>query len=72
MQPSMQDSKEIQKKNPTQDIIGLIRGMDAGKGVDLDDLISASNMGNCEQIIDHLLKEGEIFEIMPGKLKVLE
>jgi len=71
-QPSMQESKAIQKKNPTQEVIDLIRSMDQGKGVDLDELVKASSIVNCEQVIDHLLKEGEIFEIMPGKLKVLE
>ena len=57
--------------NP-QIIVELIRKMDEGKGVDQDVVINSSKMPDCEKIIDHLLKEGEIFEIMPGKLKVLE
>lgn len=60
------------KSSNPQIIVELIRKMDEGKGVDQDVVISTSQLADCEKVIDHLLKEGEIFEIMPGKLKVLE
>ena len=59
-------------KTPQQQVIDMIRQMDSGKGVDMDELISSARIDRGEAVIDHLLKEGEIFEIMPGKLKVLE
>lgn len=52
-------------------IIKLIKYLDKGEGVSIED-ISSRNIGDIDKIIDVLLKEGDIFEIKPGKLKVLE
>ena len=41
-------------------------------GIDIDEVIKKSNINGSEAIIINLLKEGDIFEIRPGKLKVLE
>ena len=46
--------------------------MDNGDGADTEDIITSANMDNTEDIIKSLLEEGEIFEVRPGKLKVLE
>ncbi|MFH1053428.1 MAG: hypothetical protein V1740_03345 [Candidatus Woesearchaeota archaeon] len=53
-------------------ITGLIRRFDQGPGADQDLVIKESNVENAEDVINFLLKEGEIFEVSPGKLKVLE
>jgi len=58
--------------NPIDKIIEIIKDMDKGDGADTEEVIDASKVSNCEQILDNLLKEGEIFEITSGKLKVLE
>lgn len=47
----------------------LIKELDSGQGVDTDTLIEK---GYPEETLDKLLKNGEIFEISPGKLKILE
>ena len=57
--------------NSTNKILKLIKNLDAGNGVSIEDL-SIKNIKDLDKIIDILLKEGDIFEIKPGKLKVLE
>lgn len=55
----------------SQKVIDLIRGRDEGEGVDTDEIIEVYG-SDVERIINGLLINGEIFEIRPGKLKVLE
>jgi len=52
-------------------IVELVKELDNGNGVSIED-ISSKDIKDFEKIIDILLKEGDIFEIKPGKLKVLE
>ena len=56
---------------PTNQIIQLIKELDTGVGVSIETL-SSKNIKDVDKIIDILLKEGDIFEIKPGKLKVLD
>jgi len=58
--------------NDVEKVIETISKLDSGSGADAEDVIGHSKIQNCEKIIDGLLKEGEIFEISSGKLKVLE
>ncbi len=51
-------------------IIKLIKDLDKGAGVSIEDL-SSRDIGDIDKRIDALLKEGDIFEVKPGKLKVL-
>jgi len=57
-----------------QKILDLIESNDSGDGVEITDLAADSNLGEEEtnSIIQEMLKEGEIFEIKPGKLKLIE
>ena len=69
--------EEVIKEEPvmessSQIIYKLIKKMDGGNGVEVDNVIKNSNLNNTEEIISNLLQEGEIFELKPGKLKVLE
>jgi RPA family protein len=57
--------------NSADEIIKLIKEMDKGEGVSTEDL-SSKDIKDFDGIIDTLLKEGDIFEVKPGKLKVLE
>ncbi len=63
--------EEVVDLNPTNKIIRLIKELDKGDGVSIE-TISSKNIKDIDKIIDILLKEGDIFEIKPGKLKVLE
>ncbi|MFC1768904.1 hypothetical protein ACFLZX_04025 [Nanoarchaeota archaeon] len=59
-------------EDPSTKIFNLIKKLDEGEGVDIDKLQSESQIETAEKIISNLLKEGEIFEIKPGRVKVLE
>lgn len=51
-------------------ILKMIKELDKGEGVSIDDLPSA--LGDVDKIVGVLLREGDVFEVRPGKLKVLE
>jgi hypothetical protein len=53
-------------------IFNLIKEVDQGNGADTQEVITKSNIEEAEKIITGLLEQGEVFEIKPGKLKVLE
>jgi len=53
-------------------IFSVIKEIDSGDGADTEEVIVRSNIKEAEGIINNLLEKGEIFEITPGKLKVLE
>jgi len=56
-------------ENNAEKIIEVIKKLDKGEGADFEDVLKEIND---EATIKSLLKEGEIFEIKPGKLKVLK
>lgn len=55
-----------------EEIFLLIKSLDKGDGVPIDDVIKTSNNIEAEGIINKLLKNGDVFEIKPGRLKILE
>ena len=57
-------------ENGKNKILKAIKELDKGGGVSIEDMPSA--LGNVDQIVGVLLREGDIFEVRPGKLKVLE
>ncbi|MFH0977810.1 MAG: OB-fold nucleic acid binding domain-containing protein [Candidatus Woesearchaeota archaeon] len=50
-------------------ILAAMRRLDKGDGVDYQALVS--ELGCSEETIDSLLKQGELFQIRPGRLKLL-
>lgn len=50
----------------------FIREKDTGAGVEIDEIAKQLNEPGCEKIIEGMLKEGDIFENMPGRVKILE
>ncbi len=54
------------------DIYSLIKKLDIGEGVLVEDVVKNSKNIKAEGIITKLLENGDIFEIKPGRLKVLE
>ena len=59
-------------ENPYQKVLNTIRNIDSGNGADYQEVLANSSIKDAEKIINTLLEEGEIFEIRPGRLKVLE
>lgn len=65
------DKEEKVVLGPKNKIIWMIKEFDKGDGVLIETILS-KNVDGAEKIIDALLKKGDIFEVKPGKLKVLE
>ncbi len=65
------DETTADVENPFQLVLGLIKAMDRGDGADVADICIKSKLDNAEEIIMDLLKEGEIFEVRPGRVKIL-
>jgi len=53
-------------------IIAIVREFDKGDGADVGSVLKKINQPDAEKAITALLKQGEVFEIRPGKIKVLE
>lgn len=67
-------TQEIDEKiaSPSENIFSLIKKLDKGQGVQIEDVIKNSGLENVENTINLLLERGEIFEVEPGKVRVLE
>jgi len=52
-------------------LLVLIKSLDKGAGVEIEEIILKSEQGNPETHIKTLLEQGDIFEIKPGRVKVL-
>ena len=66
--------KDEIEANPTKkykEILDKIKELDSGHGADSEIIIEEYGTGT-EDIIHNLLENGEIFEIKPGKIKILE
>ncbi|MBL7055533.1 hypothetical protein ISS07_01330 [Candidatus Woesearchaeota archaeon] len=61
--------EEVVESNPKDKIIKLIKKFDSGNGASIEDV---SLEEGSDRLVETLLKEGEVFEVKPGKLKVLE
>ncbi len=55
-----------------REIIREIDGVNEGKGAAIEEIAIRSGMRNAEDVIRSLLEMGEVFEIKPGRLKVME
>lgn len=54
------------------EVCSLIKKLDNGDGVSVEDVVNNSKSSEAEAVINRLLESGDIFEIRPGRLKVLE
>ncbi len=66
------DDKEIAEESDSDIIYNLIKKMDKGEGVPIDDIIKDSKIWNTEKILNSFLESGNIFEVKSGVVKVLE
>jgi len=63
---------EVPINSLNEEIYMLIKKLDNGDGVFIEDVIKYSNRIGAEDVINKLLENGDVFEIKRGKLKVLE
>lgn len=68
----IEDVAEETRIDPHKQVIDVIKKLDKGDGADYDEVVLNSKEKSCDMIITQLLKQGDIFEIRAGKLKVLE
>lgn len=54
------------------DVLRMLRSLDDGAGVHIEKLIDACRHEAAEQVVHLLLQKGDIFEIRPGIIKILE
>ncbi len=64
------DEKET-PPSPTDDLLQFIKELDKGDGAQVETVL-AKGWEDGEKILQNLLEAGEIFEIRPGRIKVLE
>ena len=57
--------------NYTEDLLDSIREHDDGDGAPTNKVIESSDLDDPEEYVEVLINEGEIFEIRPGRLKIL-
>ena len=72
IKPTKKEQKifeEDVKETSADRVIAIIKNLDKGDGVNFEDLV---NHVKDENLVFELLKQGDIFELRPGKLKVLE
>lgn len=67
--------EEEKKEEPLdltrQKIIELIRRLDKGEGAMIEEVKEKSTLNNTGELIEKMLKNGEIFQNLPGRIKVL-
>ncbi len=56
----------------SETVLNAIRSLDEGPGANTDRVIEQVGARDAEKTIQYLLQNGDVFEISPGKLKVLE
>lgn len=67
-------SEEIEENNPLlpfEKISALISKLDQGEGVMIEELIEKSPLEKTEELIEKMLENGDIFQNMPGKVRLL-
>lgn len=55
-----------------KEVYELIKKLDYGDGVTIEDLVNNCENKDAEKVVRKLLENGDVFEIKPGKIKVLE
>ncbi|MEM4247105.1 MAG: hypothetical protein QXR48_00760 [Candidatus Woesearchaeota archaeon] len=56
----------------SESVMGAIRSLDQGNGAEIDAVIERVGAVDAEKTIRFLLQNGDIFEVSPGRLKILE
>ncbi len=69
--PEPEIVQSVSTLSSKEKIVKIISDLDEGNGVDIDTVIKLSKTGNAENLISDMIMKGELFEIKPGKLKLL-
>lgn len=67
------EEEDIEESNPVFDsILKTIRELDHGEGVDSEMVLEKLDNTNGKEALNKMLELGEVFEIKPGRIKVLD
>ncbi len=66
------EAEDIVIDNRAEKILELIKRLDQGEGVDVETVVKECKIENADPMIKELINNGDLFEVMPGKLKVLD
>jgi len=58
--------------NPQTRVLDTIRSLDSGAGVSFEEISVKSGVDGAEAYVKRLLENGDVFEVKPGRFKVLE
>jgi RPA family protein len=58
--------------NYFQKIVEFVKDLDDGSGADVSEVIKRADAPKGEEFVQKLIEEGELFEVKPGRIKVLE
>lgn len=56
---------------PTQKLIQLIKDLDQGEGARIEEILERSPLQQTEQLLEKLIETGDLFQNLPGRVKVL-
>lgn len=56
---------------PAEKIIKLIKKLDQGEGVLIEDILEKSDLKETELLLEKMMESGDIFQNQPGRVKVL-
>jgi len=62
---------EVKELLPTQKLLLLIKELDSGNGVLIEEILNKSLLNETEKILEKMLEKGDIFQNLPGRVKVL-
>ena len=65
------EREENSEELPQQKIIAIIKELDQGSGAPMQEIIEKSPLRDIEFLLERMMERGEIFQILPGKVKVL-
>ncbi|MFH1276671.1 MAG: OB-fold nucleic acid binding domain-containing protein [Candidatus Woesearchaeota archaeon] len=71
LEEEVEEICEVVEVLPFQKILEIIKEHDKGEGVMMEEVIEQSPVKETEQLLQKMLEKGEIFQIMPGRIKVL-
>jgi RPA family protein len=69
---SVETEDLVDDSNPLTKIISIIKELDAGAGVGFEEISVKLGTGDADAFVKKLLEQGDIFEVKPGRYKVLE
>ena len=69
--PAPYKNENSTQNSSTLTLLKTISQLDTGSGASVDDVIMISKVSNAETFLQDMIMRGEIFEVKPGKYKMM-